>query len=47
MVFKCITDREKTNIELSINGAAYNWVLQQFKLCFYLDLVQAQWNLQQ
>ena len=24
-----------------------NWVLQQFKLCFFLDSVQAQWNLQQ
>ena len=47
MVFKCIIHRGKTDIELSINGAAYNWVLQQIKLCFFLDSVQAQWNLQQ
>ena len=47
MVVKCITQREKTIIELSINDTAYNWVLQQFKLCFFLDSVQAQWNLQQ
>ena len=47
MVVKCITHGEKTIIELSINDAAYNWVLQQFKLCFFLDSVQAQSNLQQ
>ena len=47
MVVKCITHGEKTIIELVINGAAYTWVLQQFKLCFFLDSVQEQWNLQQ
>ena len=47
MVVKCTTHRQKANIQLSINGAAYNRVLQQFKLCFFLDLVQAQWNVQQ
>ena len=47
MVVKCTTHGEKTNSELSTNGAAYNWVLQQFKLAFFLDTVQAQWNLQQ
>ena len=47
MVVKWITHREKTIIELSINGAAYNRVLQQFKFGFFLDSVQAQWNLQQ
>ena len=34
MVVECITHGEKTIIEVSINGAAYNWVLQQFKLAF-------------
>ena len=47
MVVKCITHEEKTNSESSIDGAAYNWVLHQFRHCFFLDSVQAQWNLQQ
>ena len=47
MVVKCTIHREKTIIESSINGAAYNRVLQQFKLGFFLDSVQTQWNLQQ
>ena len=47
MVVECITHRENTIIEIGINGAAYNWVLQEFKLCFFLVSVQAQWNLPQ
>ena len=47
MAIKCITHGEKTNSELSINGAAYNWVLHLFILGFFLDYVQARWNLQQ